>query len=122
MGIESPVVHRPLGVGSRKRRRQQCRSSLRGHKPRADSRSAGVITSMRARRSSRRKPAETEGQRHARGPLHHEGAEARADALERGRPEGWPEGMAGDEGCEPSVKRRSRKAAGGLSGSKGRKL
>jgi len=40
---------------------------------------------------------------------------------ERGRPEGWPEGKAGDEGREPLVERRSRKAAGGLSGSEGRK-
>jgi len=122
MRIESPAVHRPLGVGSRKRRGPQGRSSLRRHKPKADCRSAGVITSARARRSSWRKPAATEGQRHARGPLQNEGAQARAEAPERGRPEGWPEGMAGDEGCEPSVKRRSRKAAGGLSGGEGRKL
>jgi len=53
MRIESPVVHRPLGVGSRKRQRPQGRSSLRRHKPKADSRSAGVITSTRARRSQR---------------------------------------------------------------------
>jgi hypothetical protein len=41
---------------------------------------------------------------------------------ERGRPEGWPEGMAGDEGLMPSVECRSRKAAGGWSGCEGRKL
>jgi len=127
MRIESPVVHRPLGVGSRKRQRPQGWSSLRRHKPKADRRSAGggaqaLETSARARRSSRRKPEATEGQRHARGPLQNEGAEARAVTPERGRPEGWPEGMAGDKGCEPSVKRRSRKAAAGLSGSEGRKL
>jgi len=54
--IESPVVHRPLGVGSRKRRGPQGRSSLRRHKPKADCRSAGggaraLETSARARRS-----------------------------------------------------------------------
>jgi len=120
------VVHRPLGVGSRKRRGPHGRSSLRRHKPQADSRRAGggaqaLETSTRAGRSSWRKPAATKGQRHARGPLQNEGAEARANALERGRPEGWPEGMAGDEGRESIVKRRSRKAAGGLSGGEGRK-
>jgi hypothetical protein len=31
-----------------------------------------------------------------------EGAQARAEAPERGRPEGWPEGMAGDEGANPA--------------------
>lgn len=78
-------------------------------------------TSTRARRSRRRKQAATEGQRHARGPLQNEGAKARANEPERGRPEGRPEGMAGDEGREPSVKCRSRKAAGRLSGGEGRK-
>jgi len=39
--IESPVVHRPLGVGKRKRQRPQGRSSQRRHKPEADSRRAG---------------------------------------------------------------------------------
>jgi hypothetical protein len=39
--IESPEVHRPEGVGSRKRRGPQGRSSLRRHKPQADSRRAG---------------------------------------------------------------------------------
>jgi len=76
-------------------------------------------TSARASRSSGRKPVATEGQRHARGPLQNEGAKARANTPERGRPEGWPEGMAGDEGREPGVECRSRKAAGGLSGSEG---
>jgi len=99
--IESPVVHRLEGVGSRKRRRPQGRSNLRRHKPQADSRRAGLITSARAKRSSRREQAETLGRRHAIGPLQNEGIEARAKAPERGRPEGWPEGMAGDEGREP---------------------
>jgi hypothetical protein len=79
-------------------------------------------TGARARQNRRRKSAATEGQRHARGPLQNEGAKARAGATERGRPEGWPEGKAGDEGREPGVERRSRKAAGGLSGGEGRKL
>lgn len=78
-------------------------------------------TSTRASRNRRRKQAATKGQRHARGPLQNESAEARAEAPERGRPEGWPEGMAGDEGRESSVESRSRKAAGRLSGCKGRK-
>jgi len=78
-------------------------------------------TSTRARRNRRRKQAATDDQRHARGPLHNEGATARVGAPERGRPEGWPEGMAGDEGREPSVNRRNRKAAGGLGASEGRK-
>jgi len=101
---------------------RKARAKQRRHNPQADSRRAGVKTSTRAGESRRREQAATDGQRHARGPLRNEGAEARAATPERGRPEGWPEGRAGDEGCELLVKRRSRKAAGGLGGCEERKL
>jgi len=96
-------------------------TSLRLICRRAGERAQAWKPEPRTGRNRRRKQAATEGQRHARGPLQNEGAKARANTPERGRPEGWPEGKAGDERRKPGVERRSRKAAGGLSESKGRK-
>jgi hypothetical protein len=125
--IESPVVHRPEGVGTAGGKGRKAGAKQRRHNPQVDCRRAGERDASPGNRS--RGPYGQSAQAGGNGrskacqrAASDEGAETRVNAPDRGRPEGRPEGKAGDDGLIPDVKRRSLKAAGGLSGSKGRKL
>lgn len=115
------MVHRPEEIGRHERRGPRGKRREGRNKPQAD---AGRLGEGRKPGNQPEGHPETQGVSPADegGPkacqrvYFNDGARAQAGTLDRSRPESWPEGRQ-----ETRVELPGRKAAGGLSGSEGRK-